>query len=144
MENLNQLKQQLNVVFAGLFFGMISFAGVVIFVLKPEPTEDPIKDIYAYIAIALLVVGAVAGRFIASKRIPVIREMESEAKKRQAYTGICIVRYALIEGPVLASIVFLLLTGYDLFYYLIGGGLLYFLSLTPRKSFVEGELNITY
>ena len=143
MENLDKLKQQLNIIFAALFMGQVAFAAVVIFFLKPELIEDPIKDTYAYIAIAALVAGAVAGRLIGNSRLTEIRTYEDEKKKIQAYTSLSIIRFALMEGPNLLTITFYLLTGYELFLYLICGGLLYFLSLIPRASLVNSELRVS-
>ena len=140
MENFDALKKQLNIIYAALFFGQVSFAAVVYFVLKPEYIEDPMNDTLCYVAIGLLASGAIFGRLLTNKRIPDIRAMEDETKKTQAYTGFSIIRYALIEGPVLFCIVMYLQTGAELFLYLILAGLLYFLSLTPRSSFIASEL----
>lgn len=143
MENLDKLKRNLNVVFAGLFMGQVAFAGVVILLLKPELIEDPIKETYAYIVIGAMVAGVLATRFIASKRLPVIREMEDDQRKIQSYTSLSIIRFAMMEVPNMLAIVFYLLTGYDVLLYLICAGLLYFLSLIPRSSLVDGELRIS-
>jgi hypothetical protein len=143
MENLDKLKRNLNVVFAGLFMGQVAFAGVVILLLKPELIEDPIKETYAYIVICAMVAGVLATRFIASKRLPVIREMEDDQRKVQSYTSLSIIRFAMMEVPNMLAIVFYLLTGYDVLLYLICAGLLYFLSLIPRSSLVDGELRIS-
>jgi len=143
MENLDKLKRNLNVVFAGLFIGQVAFAGVVILFLKPELIEDPIKETYAYMVIGALVAGVLATRLMASKRLPVIREIEDDQKKVQAYTSLSIIRFAMIEAPNLLAIIFYLLTGYDVLLYLICAGLLYFLSLIPRSSLVDSELRVT-
>lgn len=143
MENLDKLKRNLNIVFAGLFIGQVAFAAVVILGLKPELTDDPIKETYAYISIGTLISGVLATRLIAGKRLPVIREMESDPQKAQAYTSLSILRFVMVEGPNMLAIVFYLLTGYDVLLYLICAGLLYFLSLIPRNSLVEGELRTT-
>jgi len=143
MENLDKLKKQLNIVFAGLFIGQVLFAGVVILVLKPELIDDEINEIYAYISIAALVIGAVGAKLISNKRLPEIREIEDETKKNQAYTSLSVIRFVLMELPNMLAIVFYLTTGYEVFLYLICGGLLYFLSMIPRASLIHSELRIT-
>jgi hypothetical protein len=90
-----------------------------------------------------MVAGVLATRFIASKRLPVIREMEDDQRKVQSYTSLSIIRFAMMEVPNMLAIVFYLLTGYDVLLYLICAGLLYFLSLIPRSSLVDGELRIS-
>ena len=143
MENLNKLKQQLNIVFAALFLGQVMFAAVVIFFLKPELIEDPIKDTYAYISIGFLVAGALSTKLISNRRLPEIRVYEDDKRKIQSYTSLSIIRFAMMEAPNLLAITFYLLTGYELFLYLICAGLLYFLSLIPRSSLVDSELRVT-
>lgn len=142
MENLDKLKRQLNVIFGALFMGQTAFAAVAYFVIKPEITNDPENKIPGYVAISLFVAAVVLTRVIGNARLPKIKEIEDEKRKLQAYTALCIIRYAMVEGPVLVSIVFYITSGYDLLLYLTGAGLLYFLSLFPRTNIVDSELGI--
>ncbi len=142
MNTLKSLQQRLTILFVALLFGQVAFGLVVLLVLKPEPQHKPEEPIFMAVASALLFVGIVAGIILSRKRLESIRELEFDAQA-QPYTALSIIRYALIEGAVLFSIVIFLLTGNQIFTVFIGVGLAYFLTLFPGSGRISRELGIS-
>ena len=142
MNTLQSIRQRLIILFTALLFGQVSFGLVVLLMLKPEPQNKPEEPIFMAVSSALLFVGIVAGMIISRKRLAAIRELDI-TQQIQPYTAMCIVRYALMEGPILFSIVALLLTGNEIFTVFMGVGFAYFLILFPGNGRISRELGIS-
>lgn len=143
METIKSLQSKLVIIYIGLLFGMVSFGGVVVFGLKPDvPTNHPSTNTFLIISTVLLVGGIAAGTIIGNNRLKELRETPIE-EASQSYISVCIIRFAAIEGPVIFSIVALLLTGENLFLIFIGVGIAYFGYLFPSKGKIEKELAIS-
>jgi hypothetical protein len=73
--------------------------------------EDSVNFIF-YIMVAVIALGGIAGSFIIFKnKLPGIKQKGSLAERLQDYRAAVILRYALLEGPGIFSIIVYFLTG---------------------------------
>lgn len=107
-----QYLKMFNLLLIGLIVGQIGFAvGVLMMHLNGEPTNPTFPIAVAYgICGMLLASGLGAGKVIFEKKIQAAREQTSLADQLQSYRAAAIIRFALLEMPGIASIVFYLLT----------------------------------
>lgn len=144
MNKLNFLKLN-QLIFIALLMGMLVFGAIAFFLNKDQAqlsinTQDP----FTFIAPVLLVAGIFAGNFIYKKLLSQIRNAKNLQQKVGVYTSSSIIRYALIEGPVLFSIVAFLISANSFFLIFTVVGILYFLTLKPNPDKIAREADLTY
>ena len=130
-----------------MLFGMVAFVIVTFFVTQETKyfaipgTEDP----FIIVAPVALVAGMGIGNFLFQKLItPAQDENKTLRQKISIYFSSTIIRYALIEAPVLIATVAFNLSSNTFYLIFIGVGILYFFTLKPRPDKVAKDLNLTY
>ena len=133
------------IIHLALFMGQALFAAVALFLSKNaalnlKPGNDPLF----YISPIMVIFGIGMGSFLFKQQMAKVAEQPSLTGKLQDYQKALIIRYALIEGPSLFSIVCVLLTG-NIYYLIIAGiNILYFITIRPTKFQIHDDLNLAY
>ncbi|MGZ3812336.1 MAG: hypothetical protein ACXVB0_16805 [Mucilaginibacter sp.] len=102
------------------------------------------NDAFMYVGPALAIGGVLAGNFMFRQQLNALAGKNTLSEKISVYQSATIIRFALLEGPSLFSIVAFMLGG-NLFFLVISGLLiLYMLMLRPAKDRVESDLNLGF
>lgn len=125
----------LAILHSSFIFGQIAFAGMALFLRSTGGftfEDESLRTILPLVALALSVGGAAAGAAIFRRQREVLRGQAVLSEKLAGYRSAQILRWALLEGPALFSIVTFLLTGV---YWVLGlVGLLVALFVSYRPS----------
>jgi hypothetical protein len=133
------------IIHLALFMGQALLAGFALLLSKNaalnlKPGNDPLF----YISPIMVIFGIGMGSFLFKQQMAKVAAQPSLAGKLQTYQTALIIRYALIEGPSLFSIVCVLLTG-NIYYLIIAGiNILYFITIRPTKFKIQEDLNLAY
>jgi hypothetical protein len=146
MQKANAL-QALNIIHKALMTGLILFASVCAYLIYaqkvlPAATKNLDKTLQV-VALVLTAGGIFAGMNIFKKKITLIREMETAAKRKfDIYRSACIIQWVLLEGPSLFCIACFFLTGNYAFLVLALVILFFFAMAAPTKIKVLMQLQI--
>lgn len=133
------------IIFFALLFGMLIFLSVTLFLTDQQIFIGMPKDqVFLIASVAILGAGIYGGNFIFTKMIQQAKKRGNLKQKTSVFNTSSIIRYALIEGPVLFNIVSLLLDGSAIFLLLAVIGIGYFLTLRPTPEKIISELELTY
>ncbi len=125
----------LAILHSAFIFGQIAFAGTALFLRSTGQftfEDESLRAILPLIALTLSVAGAAAGAAIFRRQREVLRGQAVLSEKLAGYRSAQILRWELLEGPALFSIVAFLLTGA---YWVLGVvGLLIALFVSYRPS----------
>lgn len=131
----------LGVLHSSLFMGPVLFALISIFINRTKtPLDGELSTIFLFM-VPLFAIGAIIGSHLISKsQLAAIKTKAELSDKLQDYRGLIILRYALIEGAALFSIVTYFLTA-NFILLGIGALLVIFLGIQrPTKAKVAKEL----
>ena len=109
-----QYHRTLNILHSAFIFGQLAFAGIAVLLRSTGQMNfeaNELRTILPFIAVALAIAGAAGGSALFSKRRDALRGQETLAGKLGDYRGAHIIRWAMLEGPALFSIITFLLTG---------------------------------
>lgn len=133
------------IIFFALLIGMLLFLSITVFLTDQQLFVGMPKDqVFLIAAVAILGAGLYGGNFMFTKMLTQVKKSGTLKQKTSVYNTSSIIRYALIEGPVLFNIVALLLDGSVVFLLLAVVGIGYFLSLRPTAEKINEELELTY
>jgi hypothetical protein len=133
------------VIFFALLIGMLAFLAITVFLTDKQLFIGMPKDqVFLVASVAILGAGIYGGNFMFSKMIAQAKKSGTLKQKTNVFNTSSIIRYALIEGPVLFNIVSLLLDGSVVFLLLAVIGIGYFLTLRPTAEKIISELELTY
>lgn len=116
--NLNKFLLKLQILHSAMLAGQVFFIAVVLYLHYSAQIEVNIISIkkYLYAIVPLFIAGGfILGTFIYKKRLQTLNETSTIEFKSSLYRSANIIRYAMLEGPSLLSIVILLLTN-DFFF----------------------------
>ncbi|MBI3238341.1 MAG: hypothetical protein HYZ43_05790 [Flavobacteriia bacterium] len=138
-QKINTLSTLLVLIYSGLLFGQLSFAGVTFLALKPAvvANEDPL---FLYMTIALIVAGIAGGLVFWNRMKAQIQSTDNLNVKLQKYRTTTIIRMALLEGPNLFGVVAYLQTGNKIIMGLAAFGMLVFACYLPMKKVINRDL----
>lgn len=144
MNSLNFFKVN-KLIFIALFLGMTIFAGVA-FVLNTGKTMMVFDMTNAFTVIVpiFLIGGIYASKFVFNRLIGQIEQAKTLQQKIGVYTTTSIIRFAIIEGAVLLSIVAFLISANLYFLIFTAAGIIYFLSLMPNEEKISKQAHLTY
>src|SRR3569623_1585875 len=99
-----------------LIAGMVMFSIISIVVSNSNGNSGFISDEQErsifYVVVAVMVAGGIGASFaVFNSRLQVVKQKNSLTEKLQGYRAAVIMRYALLEGPGLFSIIVYFLTG---------------------------------
>ena len=135
----------LRILFYALLAGQLIFL-VITFVLRSTGSfgaMPELEKIFVYIAAVLVAGGVIAGRKIYTTRIQALKAMPKLADQLNGYRAAMIIRCALLEGPVLFTIICYLLTGNQLLPGLAAITIAIFVTLRPGKEKLVRELELS-
>lgn len=135
--------KMLTIIHAGLIAGVVLFT-LVTFSITPQRGFSFATDPFVIIDIILPVFGIVVGNLVYKTLVAKIPSDKSLNQKIAAIQAASIVRFALLEGPSLFSIVVYMLTGNLLFLMILALVLAYFISVRPSRNKVIEDLNLDY
>lgn len=111
---LKQYLTSITVIFGALLMGMILFSGVTYFLNQDKLNSNSSAEAEQYLIIVCItaVTGVIASTFVAANLIKNARTESTLWSKLLKYRTALIVKYALIEGPVLFALVIFLITAH--------------------------------
>lgn len=130
--------------FLGLLIGQAMFAGISIYLNEVQEGMDGAEfpEIMIFIVPAVMVGGFLLSTMITKRKIGQINPTSDLSTKLNQYRTIAIIKWALLEGPILLAIVCYLNTADWVYIGLAGTGILYFASLYPTPLKVAREMNL--
>jgi len=135
----------LTIIYFALITGQLIF-GLFAYYLNSNNitvTSNPeLREIFLYVVPMLFLFSMLAGYLIFRFRIRMIKARTTLVEKLTQYRSLVIVRYALLEGSSLFSIVAYLVTGDLLFLTFSGFIILFFISIRPTRERAETELRL--
>ena len=135
--------QTLTLIHIALVIGVLIFTTVVYNITKDWRLDFNIKaDVITVLPLVLATGGIFIGAFFYKSRMKALVNKSSLKEKLMGFQTASIVKFAMLEGPILFCIVVGMLT-HNLVYLLLAVMLiLYFISLRPTKVKVEKDLNL--
>jgi hypothetical protein len=101
-------------------------------------------EILPIVALGLAIAGVAASHFLFSKRLETLRQRDGLAQKLQDYRSALILRWALLEGPVMLAIIAYMLTGNFLLLILIAAVVILFIFFRPSRSRALQDLQLPH
>lgn len=137
----------LNILHKAMLAGQVLFAVGCIYVLYTKtivPSSQDLDKILQVVAIVFSAAGFFAGNFLFKRRLSQAREASAGLKEKFAiYRSACIMQWALLEAPVLFSVICFLLTGNYAFIALAAALILLFTILGPSKIKIAFQLGVS-
>jgi hypothetical protein len=136
----------LNLVFYGLLAGQIIMGIIFIFVNQSTTTPlltDPRTVNILLIFLALLLIqGVFVSNLLYKKKLRNAAKLDLLLQKTAAYRSALVLRMAMLEVPVIFSIILFYLTSNYLNLAIAGVIILYFASLRPNREKISRELDL--
>ena len=128
----------LQILHMALLTGMALFSVIAVFLVTKGliPANKALEKPLQVAALLVSVGGTAAGFALFNKRIKSIQPTDTVASRITTYRAAAILRWALIEGPVLLSIISFLLTGNYAFLALGIALMLVFVVVRPAKPVI--------
>lgn len=102
------------------------------------------NDQFVFIAPVLALGGFFGGYLIFKKQKYLLREKESLEERLTGYQSVLIIRFMLIQGPVVFAIVAYMLSGNVFFLFITGLMSAYFIFLRPTREKIERDLRFNF
>jgi hypothetical protein len=144
--NPSNFFKTLKIIHLAMLAGLAAFAVVIFFLTQDTQffSLTPQDDFFALVVPIVLFSGIIMSSVIYKKFVSKGKTAKDLPAKTSIYLTSNIIRYALIEGPVLLALVIFNLNNNLLFLALAGIGILYFLSVKPNPAKISRELDLTY
>jgi len=134
--------KQMTAIFYAVMSGHMLFACIIVFMLKPQPSDMDDKlfvSLGGGLGLALVMIAF----WLYSQRIEQIRTKDADMRLQHWKIPV-IIRFAAIDGACLLNLVFLLLTGNSIFLYFYVAAAIAMLYAKPRRNVVEVELELDH
>ena len=138
--------KSITIIFSAFLMGQVIFAAIAYFLVSTGRFESRLSElekIFMVLVPVMIVGGRLAGKAFYDKRIQTAQNTKTAAEKLEIYRGATILRYAMLEGPVLFGIIGYLLTGSDMLILFVAAGILLFYMLKPTKAKAASELQVS-
>ncbi len=124
-----------------LFFGLIAF--LLVYSKTIAPPEPALQNSILIIVVLFAAGGFVGSNFVFNRKLKALKT-KLELKERMAdYRSALMIRYALLEAPVMLAIILYFLTCDILFLGLAALIVAYFLTLTPTRERAIKDLELS-
>lgn len=146
MEQKTDEFKTLRILHKAMMLGMLAFAVVVIFIVirRGGPGVNPSLDKpLQVVALLVSVSGTAAGFMLFKKRLQAIPAMDTAKNRLAAYRAAALLRWGLIEMPVLLSIICFMLIGNYAFLALAIALLFVFAAVRPSTQVIIYQLQLT-
>jgi hypothetical protein len=143
--NSNDLRS-INILHKAFLIGQLLFVAIafcLVYFKLFQPSEHQLEKPLQFIAVIFSIGGFISGNRIFKKRLDQTKRQDNVRAKFEIYRGACITQWALIETPCLFNIVSFMLTGDYTFLYLAGALILTFVKLSPSKTKLVYDLQLT-
>jgi hypothetical protein len=137
----------LRIIFYALIAGQITFGLVIFFyhrMMQADAGLQELRNIFFFIVPVFFIGGYFGGKFIFNLRMKTARSRANLTEKMDDYRSSLIVRYALLEGSSLFSIVAFLMTGEIIFLVIAAFIITLFFTMipTPARAITDLELDL--
>lgn len=140
--NFKELYNSIKILPLALIAGLCMISGIAIFLKQGEKMTDNFGELFVIIIALIAAAGFVMGSYIFRKRIADSMG-KTMIEKLVIYRQATIVRFALLEGPGILSIVLFFLTG-NYLYMVISGAMVFFMILNrPTDDMIATHLMLT-
>lgn len=144
-QNFKQYFSILRLLHLSMTATVIIFGLVAHFVLIPVPDFKPNDNaaLFVNIAAAYLTIAVALSYWLFGVRLNVAKQQSSLSDKLNTYRTATIIRFALIEGALLLTVVFYLLTGKPVLLGIAGIGLVVLALLHPNPVKLKMDLDLS-
>lgn len=139
-EKINPFMRQLVILHTAMFLGQFFFLGVVLFIGGEKVEEE---KFFTFIVPIGVLIGFVVGHLMYRALLSKLPANASLEQRLSTYRSASIVKWALLEGPTLFTLVAYMFTGRMIFIAYVGMMLLVFALNRPTKSKLETELGLS-
>ena len=147
MNDQNKAVLVLSIIHKAMLAGQILLVAVFLYLISAtdyKPGMVAMNRLFQIIALVLAAAGFFAGRVLFKNKIAQLKDKQSAAKdKFIIYRSVCIVQWALLEGPCIFSGVAFFLTGNYAFLGLAIVLITLFALRSPSKNKVTQDLGLT-
>ncbi len=140
--NLKELYNSIKILPLALIAGLCMISGIMVYLKQGQDATDNFGEFLVIIIALLAAAGFVLGSFLFRKRIADSMG-KTMIEKLVIYRQATIIRFALLEGPGLFSIVFFFLTGNYLYMIITGAMVLFMLLNKPTDDMIAQHLMLT-
>jgi len=140
--NFKELYNSIKILPLALIAGLCMISGVMIFLRQGQEMNDNFGELFVIVIALIAATGFVLGSFIFRKRIADSMG-KTMIEKLVIYRQATIVRFALLEGPGLISIVFFFMTGNYLYMVIAGAMVLFMILNRPNDDMIATHLMLT-
>ena len=140
----NPYFKSLTILHGALLIGQVLFIAVAAFKIY---TDKPVGDeslvsVFRTVVPVVLVAGIAMGTILYKAKMRTIKTESDLDAKLKEYRSISMVRWAMMEGPVLFAIVTFLITGNETLLALSTVGILAFVFVRPTKKAIVRDLEL--
>ena len=140
--NFKELYNSIKILPLALIAGLCLISGIMIFVKQGDDMTDNFGELFVVIIALVAAAGFVLGSFLFRKRIA--NSMgKTMIEKLVIYRQATIIRFALLEGPGLLSIILFFLTGNYLYMVITGAMVLFMILNRPTDEMIAVHLMLT-
>lgn len=139
----------LSVIHLALFIGQILFAVISLFIIYGEgfianPSWQTDSNLFILLLVAFAITGYFGGNLIFRKKLAqIIASTKSIHEKFNDYRAACITRWALMEFPVLFSIILFFVINNPIIIAVASAFIISFLTLKPSLRKVASDIGIS-
>lgn len=137
--------RSIRVIYSALIAGLVAFLGIGTFLIKETGAfgdfDSETKNIFLLVSIVMALIELPLGIFIGKKRLSGIEKL-ALAERMAAYQSAMIVRAALFEGPGFFFIICLMLTGDQVFLYMVVAIIVIQIYFFPTNIRLSEEMKI--
>ncbi len=136
----------LSILHKALMMGQVLFSGLCIYLIYTNtilPTAKEFDKILQVVALIITAGGIYGGMIFFKKKLITIRAMQADAKEKFVlYRTVCLIQWALLEGPSIFCTICFFLTGNYAFLALVLIILFIFVMTVPSKLKMQLQLQI--
>lgn len=108
-QTFNQYLTALRILHGAMVMGLLMFMVIIHFVLQPEPEGD--SALFVNLMAGFLAICIALSYWLYGQRVAALKTEPNLSAKLEGYRSASIIKFALLEGPSLAALVFYLVSG---------------------------------
>lgn len=140
--NLKELYNSIKILPLALIAGLCMISGIMIYMKQGQDASDNFGGLFVIIIALIAATGFILGSFLFRKRIADSMG-KTMIEKLVIYRQATIIRFALLEGPGILSIVLFFLSGNYLYMVITGAMVLFMLLNKPTDDMIAQHLMLT-
>ena len=140
--NLKELYNSIKILPLALIAGLCMISGIMIYLKQGQDATDNFGEIFVIVIALIAAAGFVLGSFLFRKRIADSMG-KTMIEKLVIYRQATIIRFALLEGPGILSIILFFLSGNYLYMIITGAMVLFMLLNKPTDDMIAQHLMLT-